>query len=66
MRAPLIEFFLAGPPEGFRKQLEQFAARAKRRPSPESWASASSSARPNLGSGPARASGARWLSLTLG
>ena len=30
MRAPRIEFFLAGPPEGLRKQLEQFAARTKR------------------------------------
>ena len=29
MRAPRIEF-LAGPPEGLRKQLEQFAARTKR------------------------------------
>ena len=30
MRAPPIEFFLAGPPAGLRKQLEQFAARTKR------------------------------------
>ena len=30
MRAPRIEFFLAGPPAGLRKQLEQFAARTKR------------------------------------
>ena len=30
MRAPRIEFFLAGPPDGLRKQLEQFAARTKR------------------------------------
>ena len=30
MRAPRVEFFLAGPPEGLRKQLEQFAARTKR------------------------------------
>ena len=31
MRAPRIEFFLAGPPQGLRKQLEQLATRTKRR-----------------------------------
>ena len=30
MRAPRNEFFLAGPPQGLRKQLEQFATRTKR------------------------------------
>ena len=31
MRAPHIEFCLTGPPAVLRKQLEQFAARTKRR-----------------------------------
>ena len=29
MRAPHIEFFLAGPPKGLRKQLAQFATRTR-------------------------------------
>ena len=30
MRAPPIEFFLAGPPQSMQKQLEQFAKRTQR------------------------------------